>query len=808
MQQQPTTPPRRHASSRMSSPILNRTVSPDSSKSGRGGLGGLMRRLSSSRSQDMLRQLTGSPIKQREKLDPQLWEALQLLQLQDIYELETRFLNTDAFLQPWAYFRDHFLLLQKNGMPRSSSRGQINRTDILQFYTFFDEGRLRYDPRADESHPRYSHNKRTHGVIDKTAWSVVEHEKMLYVWLLQSFKVGKSSNPYGFEYFEGRNVCTVWQHVLVPIVDAVRNDYNLKGRYHYGRLARFIEDMHPSRMAFPESNMTTLLDARRDISRDTEQVERRRQSSPYRRQSNATTHQVKIDIHPVTGIIRYTTRVVDQEERELRRAFPQYGQVVERPKPRKDFFSWIDEQRQKRAGKHHDKALKFLLGEEPYPDPEVLANAPLPSIEDLMNPPESRKGTSALSKDNFLIKGHPFEEKLTKAREAARNKRASGSSLSPRSSKQSLSPTAPSGSTHHRESSATHVYPYVMPKRDDSGSLALPANMSLPRAILQRKQSDGVYSSIRNSNPFFTDPGTVHGHPAERNSNVLAHDAEPNQESSHPKTTHSHPAEPATGVGPDKAGDHKQTGTDQCAVRMPSYEGTGYASPLPTLQEVNSSEVIGLALTTDKATEDLQARIKSSKSTDKVKATRIPSPIEVPRNELARKYHPVQPVAERKTLGSGELLRSSSGRNYHPIVEKAVELAEKHPAAYIPTPVVPAKNPKRYRSMNGHVRAPAETAKSPDDEGCTPLGHRILSKENIRAALSVDDEELEASTQTSPLYSADFTGIGGRGLNTGESPRVETYNRHMFPRGSGSLKRLNVPGGEYEMKMLGREEEQ
>lgn len=170
-------------------------------------------------------------------------QALSLLGLADLEALETYFLNTDAFLRPWAYFRDTFLLLQTSGMARATLPDQIRRRDILYWYTLFDEGEKRYEPLADPRSSIYTMNENKYWVVDKSWWGVLEYERLLYVWLVQSFKVGKLTNPYGFEYFECLNICTAWDNVFRPIVEAVRNDYNLKGRYHYGRLAKFVEEV-------------------------------------------------------------------------------------------------------------------------------------------------------------------------------------------------------------------------------------------------------------------------------------------------------------------------------------------------------------------------------------------------------------------------------------------------------------------------------------------------------------------------------------------------------------------------------------
>lgn len=192
----------------------------------------------------------------KQRTPPALKKALELLKLKDLDGLENHFLGMTAFLKPWCRFRDAFLLLGPNSMPRSSEPDRVRGMDILWFYTNFSEGELRYDARADDDTSLFTTDETQYGTFDTTHWGVEEHEKMMYAWLLQEFKVGKARNPFGFQYFELQNVCTAWKTVFVPIVEAVRDSYDPRGRRHYGRLAKFIEERHPSRLAFPEYNVT------------------------------------------------------------------------------------------------------------------------------------------------------------------------------------------------------------------------------------------------------------------------------------------------------------------------------------------------------------------------------------------------------------------------------------------------------------------------------------------------------------------------------------------------------------------------
>ncbi|KAF2273610.1 uncharacterized protein EI97DRAFT_461035 [Westerdykella ornata] len=617
------------------------TGSPPSHR--RGSPAGLLRNLTSR--SDLLQKI--SPFK--EKMEPALRQALEHLQLPDLDALEQSVIRKDAFLQPWAEFRDSFMFLQANGITRISSPRQIQRKDLLYFYTFFNEGKLRYDPRADPEDELYTPDPRLHYVIDKSSWDVVEYEKLLYVWLLQAFQVGKAKNPYGIMYFENRNICTAWEQVFVPIVKMVRSQYDVRGRYHYGRLAKLIEEIRPSRLAFPEGNVTYGMDVI---------VHRSVPSNPVRAPST--------EIHPVTGFLKYKKAKWEDDEKELREVYPQYGHVVERPKPKWSFSDWIQEQRAQRTALQRAKALTQLEGGivSPYPS--------TPSAAESMN-------------DDFIT-GHPYEKKLREAREVERKKRES----------------------------PLLIHMHTLRKRDNEQSSRPGSALPSPRLIPERQGSNGISSAIRTPNPFTEDSENL------RLEGVAAK----------AKLNLPERVLPRQRTKPDDI----QTGSPKSKVRKPSYEGTGYGSPL---------------LST--ATE--------AKFSEKVKPSRIPSPIEIRPSE------------------------STGTRKYHPIMERVMELATTMPTTYESPPPVPSKNPERYMSVRSQGRQLAEYRTN-------NLGPRIVSKENIRAALNLtmDDEPLDTSYPSSPVSPTDrsiFPGVGGRNLKTGEAPKVQTFNTHMFPRSAG-----------------------
>lgn len=363
-----------------------------------------------------------------------------------------------------------------------------------------------------------------------------------------------------------------------------------------------------------------------------------------------------------------------------------------------------------------------------------------------------------------------FSKRLDEARESERKKRQSPSS-----------------------------YNYKPQQQDRSTYLNLSESTTL--ASLNRVDPDGVYSSIRTSSPFaetspvvprstnsissrrgdnhvFDGPDGLYS--SIRNSNphidILAQAGDTSSERKH-KGYNSASTSRSTRIPVEakpspleQFGEHHRvasyesnaSATTAASRHRPSYEGTAYGSPsLPTLTE--------------------------GKSFEKPKSTRIPSPIEIPTNETTRKYYPV--------------------------VDKITVRAEAIPFPAEPPPAIPSKNPKRYNSGQGHVQASHSAQLAA--ERVAGLGPRIISKENIRAALELSSEssqesltEGQASAVISPATRTGFAGIGGRGLNTGESPKVPTFNTHMFPRKPvGKEKNAAGGSGSYELKARGRDDE-
>jgi hypothetical protein len=113
--------------------------------------------------------------------------------------------------------------------------------------------------------------------------------------------------------------------VFVPIVNAVRTSYSVKGRRHYSRLALFIENRCPSRLAFPEGNV---------IMPDGVLTS----PTPFRMVSRPS------HLRGASQTV-LTKKNYDEAEKELRNVYPQYGGLVERPRFKQKMDEWLEEQR-------------------------------------------------------------------------------------------------------------------------------------------------------------------------------------------------------------------------------------------------------------------------------------------------------------------------------------------------------------------------------------------------------------------------------------------------------------------------------
>lgn len=318
---------------------------------------------------------------EKEKISPELKRALSLLKLDGLAGLEERFLATTAFLKPWAQFRDSSLLFMD---PRNAESNSTSRLDILWFYTQFDGSVRRHDPRAEKPG--------SHFEIDMSAWGPAECEKHLFAWLLQTFCVGKAYSPFGFEYFELRNICTAWQEVLIPIVKVVRASYSAKGRRYYGRLALFIEDRCPSRLAFPEGN----IDLPEGVVTS---------PTPFRMVSRPS------HLRGASQTV-LTQKNYNEAEKELRNVYPQYGGLVERPRFRQNMDEWLEEQRVRAS---HRKTIARPKRVQYLPNQHTQAMEDLHNGDGSLPPKDSDRSRSPMKRCSDSLR-HSFSMNVSNSR--------------------------------------------------------------------------------------------------------------------------------------------------------------------------------------------------------------------------------------------------------------------------------------------------------------------------------------------------------------------------------------------------------
>jgi hypothetical protein len=712
----------------------------------------------------------------RDKIPPDLKPALNLLRLDGYDELEARFLSTDAFLRPWSVFRDSIFLKAPYAMPRptkvipfgTESSDGVSRGEILTFYTNYDEGTLRYDPRADKSSRDYTADTSVYGIIDKINWRVEEYEKHLFAWLLQEFKVGKKHNPWHFEYFQLRSVAKAWEEVLVPIVNAVRASYRPGGRRNYGRLALFIEARCPSELAFPGSNV----------------------SVPAGGASSATPYRVVsvpkqlVNEGEASGTL--SRKHYDATEKELRDVYPQYGGLVERPKFKHNMDEWLNEQRARAARRK---------GHEQHG--QVQPSQPLIS--------QTEGGqTSVMQTPRGNILRQQPETGSPIKRCADSIKRSLSKKMS--SLKLKEEPKSPL----HGVTRQLHFPERVssLPYDDDSDSdsdFIPPIIKAIPRPQMPRDISGAnTYNVIRNSNPFDLDQpraataGAFYlpiGHMSEtprpskgqQQAATVSSSSLASQENSfdtsrllNDEPSSDEPA-PLHDFMPSQEGrlaPGKKTAKHD--VRAPSYEGTEYQKEISL---------------TDLHTHRLQSTLSPPVRT-RTPATRLPAPI-VPVPYSGPR------VASADTPGKSPEKPSPVVSNRPPVpvawpgpIPKATPWPgyESDDSDNAPTPPIPAKSPER-QIHNPRSRQPVR------EDAADGEVYRIVSRENIRAALGGISRESSTEDLAPKKPFAD----PARTMSP-VKPQLATYNTHLFPRKEttvvGRVNGKSAKDGGYEMEDL------
>ncbi|EDU45688.1 conserved hypothetical protein [Pyrenophora tritici-repentis Pt-1C-BFP] len=680
-----------------------------------------------------------------------LKEALALLDLAGLAELEQQFLATDAFLKPWSAFRDSVLHLHPNAMsqPTKVAKDQgdkgVSRTDLLWFYTQYDEGLLRYDPRSDPNHREYTEDSSVWCVIDKSHWNLESYEKHLFAWMLQVFKVGKKRNPQGFQYFELRNVCTAWEAVMLPIVNAVRSSYSTKGKHHYGRLAMFVEARCPSGLAFPKGNVhipASLLSP-----------------SPYRviSKPGETGEYMSASHRRKASIAALTKEDYDETDKELRTVYPQYGGLFERPKYKVKMDEWLAEQlvraeRKKAAAAlentAHHRPADFLERRDGNKRQEQGSDeSPMRRYSDNIRRSLSR---------SFSMKLPPKEE----AKESTKNKLYELRNLAEGSPPRTriLLPSekrrakkledekreAERRELEGRETEEGETGGHKM-ERDES-TMSLESNRTTiitpwPHQEADSSPSDqSTYSYIRRSNPFDLSDSLAAldvGYGA--NQTVYS---PMNQLSAVPKPLHRDDQRKKE-ITSLSSIQEKKSFTD---ARTPSYEGNDW-----------EGEILLTKLDT--------VRRNSARSAEHNRPAYPPTRLPVPINP---------------TPYAGNLRIASRHGNAPPRAfgSPGEPLPMPVPWPGAPLPPLPQKSPERMKSSKGRFdNSRPQQVKRNESERSVP---RIVSKKNIRSALGGDSRESSAEELTLPPSIPMIQGPA-RSVSPGGT-RLQTFNTNLFPR--------------------------
>lgn len=749
----------------------------------------------------------------KEKVTPDLRRALNLLKLNGFEDLEERLLSTDAFLRPWSSFRDSVFLLFPDGMPRStqiipvemeSTELGISRLDILWFYTQFDEGTLRYDSRADKYSADYTPDTRVYSVIDKSKWRVEEYEKHLYTWLLQEFKIGKGYSPWRFEWFELRNICTAWEEVLVPIVNAVRASYHPLGRRHYGRLALFIEARCPSQLAFPDSNVAAPEGALLS-------------PTPYR---VVSVPKRLADEGAARGVL--SKKHYDVTEKELRDVYPQYGGLVERPKFKHKMEEWLNEQRLRadlRKGyETHGRVTsaqpRIVKPSGSHSPPKQLPKSPRGSF---------RNGSGSGSPIKRYADG--IKRSLSNTVSSIRNREDKKSPLHGVTRQLHFPDHSRGGSMESWNGTGAHTRDPV----DDSTVIT-----SLPRPQLYRESTGGsVYSSIRSSNPFVQDSLAeqialeAHAHAVEPertpiNQSVRADTDDPVfspmiQLSAIPRLiptesndAYGHKAKSGTRASSELSSDSAREGAvepqfrqqhtihekqSSCDVRLPSYEGTQYQ------KEISLTDLHPQRMNSTRSPEPKRAKTPATRlpapimpvpysgprvaSADTPTKLTIPPPQPVlsPPKPVAMPVKPaLQPVKSIAWPGPSGAKSSTTDRP-----NKAMPRKTAWPGADSDDDDEPLPPPIPVKSPERQIRNPRSRRPVPEDNEHEVF--RIVSRENIRSALGNLSRE---SSMESLALSKSLEELV-REMSPVKQ-HLQTYNTHLFPR---KEERNGTPVGEW-----------
>ncbi|USP76100.1 hypothetical protein yc1106_03374 [Curvularia clavata] len=683
----------------------------------------------------------------KDKALAELRVALSLLQLSGLEDLEYRFLATEAFLKPWAVFRDAILMLKPEGIADATT-------------VAFDEDMYRHDPWArDDRYCIY---------IDKKGWGVEEYEKHLFAWLLQTFKVGKSRNPWGFDYFELRNICTAWQAVFVPIVNAVRASYGFRGRRYYGRLALFVEERCPSGLAFPTGHI-----------------------SPSHNNFSTSPHRALFPLRFSNGAGVLTRKHYDETEKELRTVYPQYGGLVERPKFKHRMDEWLEEQRARanlRKAAERAREAKASLSEVVTGDANQTPTSSTRSVKDpkgqekdgSISPIRRVSNSIRRSISRRLSKLTPSEQPKSPLHGVTRQLYIPDDLPSPGSQDARNTSTMPRHmrSTSAGSSDTTIITPWPRPSTErKSPEQSVYSERPLTKNNqLRNFELTDTPSASRDVPQIYPEcistPFDVCNE-----AQILQEHVDRNESFSPRKGTSSGiPRLARRDIRQDQQGAPVAPISDQksCAERRnPSYEGSGWGKDISMMDSGTIKADAGRVFEPKRPT----------KST-----TRLPAPI-----KPTPYYGQLRAATENSRDASSVSFGSLETARPKPVAWPGTSPEDKSVLAAVNDqddflPPIPARNPERRSEMRcqASISHPQQRERSASNRSAA----RIVSKENIRAALG--GHSRDSSVEDVPLVQCIETDQDQCSYAPSGGLKLQTYNTHMFPRGD---RRKGTPVG-------------
>lgn len=474
---------------------------------------------------------------------------------------------------------------------------------------------------------------------------------------------------------------------------------------------------------------------------------------------------------------KITRRQQVSVDKELREFYPKYGQVVEKPKWRPAEFLASQKAKMKLRNRDKQDTKGSLLGrirsgrESPmFGCQGVDDSRALDPVVDAIRRSGSMGGRSSL--DGSSLPGTPKKKVLVPVG-------MYGFVASPEKDKSPLHGVTRRLSLpgEDSEGETQGMVSYLTENKQDAYGapnketprMRLKADVARPET--ERTASDGVYSSIRNSNPFIEDT-------PEKSLSVEVFSPMNGHPSAVPKslfnaTTRSELRQPK-----NKAV-FEESSPDSKASRNPSYAGTGYERefmPVHIANQLHSRSEYNAFGNPSRDTSFMLSPIPDIEKSYEGEGSEIPRAIPWPGFTPAYSPDPVNwPFQTPSPVSPAPTEWPRASRIEHTIPE--------------PPPPIPPKHPAR--ALSGRLSSGSDMLPPPSMPRL--LGPRIVSKENIRAHLGhisrdISEESLQIVKQ--------------QDVEAKSTTKLTAYNKHLFPRRPD---RKGTPVGEWMQKTHGEQ---